>query len=102
MAKISGTARRPWIGNEGRVKQGDRFGDGERHPAIDERRAKVLVEKGLFLPDLGKEAARKASGRPLKNPLTGGRSGKAKQSSSSPADPASSKSTSTKSKDAGE
>lgn len=99
MAKVSGMARRPWIGAEGRVKQGDRFGDGETHPAMDERRAKVLIDKGLFLPDLGKEDAKRASGRPSKSSRAGGQTGEAKQSSSSPADQAQKTQMSRKSKD---
>lgn len=78
MSVVSGIALRPWLGQEGRVKKGARFGEGGDFPAIGHRRAKVLYESGLFLPDA--EAAGKASPRP-----SGGKTGAIKQSSSSPA-----------------
>lgn len=79
MSDVSGTALRPWLGQEGRVKKGARFGKDGDFPAIAHRRAKVLYEGGLFLPDA--EAAGKASSRP-----SGSRTGTGKQPSSSPAD----------------
>lgn len=101
MAGVSGTALRPWLGQEGRVKKGARFGKGGDFPAIDHRRAKVLSDTGLFLPDAVKEPAGKASTRPsvAERPRSGGRTGAEKQSSSSPAAPASTDSTSIRSGD---
>ena len=65
---------------------------------IPDGKAQQLVKRGLFVPVQGKEAAGSAPARPS----TGGRTGKAKPSSSSPEARASHTSPSTKSEDAPE
>lgn len=87
------------------------YGNVRRGQIIDvaDAKAQQLVKRGLFVPVQGgannKGAAKTATSRPstggVKFP-TGGRTGKGKPSSSSPAGQASKTSRSTKSKDAAE
>lgn len=67
---------------------------------VDDRRAQQLVKRGLFVPvQDAAEAANTASPRPSKVRRTGGNTGAAKPSSSSPAGQAPETSRSTRSKD---
>jgi hypothetical protein len=102
---VTGVVLRPFQGVEGRVRKGDRFGPGGQFGPLDKKRADYLESRKLFQPDVGGAvkvaAASKAGGGstvadPTPAPRTGGRTGAAKPSSSSPAARAPAKSRSRK------
>ncbi len=102
MAKVKVRALRPFFGSYGKVKAGDEVEVSEAH-------AKRFIDRGLAVPasyKREKPALNKMEGSPANKaearPSTGGQTGKAKQSPSSPAGQVSKTSPSTKSEDAAE